>query len=103
MLNIINISSGALKLSLTNGRASSFSMKTDSMVMKSVLSVYNADKQNAQSEQLNAIASKLKSEYRDFKDAENEEMTLDLGENFRFQLQSIFRILAKAGIDIEKR
>ena len=71
--------------------------------MRSVLSVYTADKQSSQSEQLNAIASKLKSEYRDFKDAENEEMTLDLGENFRFQLQSVFRILAKAGIDIEKR
>ena len=71
--------------------------------MRSVLSVYNADKQNSQSEQLNAIASKLKAEYRDFKDAENEEMTLDLGENFRFQLQSIFRILSKAGIVMEKK
>ena len=71
--------------------------------LKSVLSVYSADKQNTQTERLNAIASSLKSEYRDFIDAENEEMTLDLGENFRFQLQSVFRILAKAGVDVGKR
>lgn len=71
--------------------------------LKSVLSVYSADKQNTQTERLNAIASSLKSEYRDFMDAANEEMTLDLGENFRFQLQSVFRILAKAGVDVGKR
>ncbi len=71
--------------------------------LNSIISVYSADKQNSQSEQLNAIASKLKSEYKDFQDAANEEMTLDLGENFRFQLQSIFKILMKAGIDVERR
>ncbi len=68
-----------------------------------VLSVYSVDKQNAQTEQLNAIASKLKAEYRDFKEAENEEMTVDLGENFRFQIQSIFKILTKSGIEVERR
>ena len=71
--------------------------------LNSVISVFSADKQNSQSEQLNAIASKLKAEFLDFKEAEHDSMTLDLGENFRFQLQSIFRILAKAGIDVEKR
>lgn len=71
--------------------------------LNSIISVYSSDKQNSQSEQLNSIASKLKSEYMDFKDVECEEMTIDLGENFRFQLQSVFRILAKAGIDIEGR
>lgn len=71
--------------------------------LNSIITVYSADKQNSQSEQLNAIASKLKAEYRDFTDVENEEMTVDLGENFRFQLQSVFRILAKAGIDVERR
>lgn len=71
--------------------------------LNSIITVYSADKQNSQSEQLNAIASKLKSEYRDFMDAANEEMTVALGENFRFQLQSIFKILVKAGIDVERR
>jgi len=71
--------------------------------LNAIISVYSADKQNSQSEQLNAIASKLKSEYRDFMDVENEEMTVDLGENFRFQLQSVFKILIKAGIDVERR
>ena len=77
--------------------------KAELAKLNSIISVYSADKQNAQTEQLNSIASKLRSEYRDFKDVENEEMSLDLGENFRFQLQSVFRILAKSGIDVEKR
>ena len=71
--------------------------------LSSIISVYSSDKQSSQTEQLNAIASKLKSEYRDFKDVENEEMSLDLGENFRFQLQSVFKILTKAGVDIERK
>lgn len=78
-------------------------LKAEKEKLSSVISVYSADKLSSQTEQLNSIASKLKSEYRDFKDAESEEMTIDLGENFRFQLQSVFRILAKAGIDVEKR
>lgn len=68
-----------------------------------VISVYSSDKENSKSEQLNAIASKLKTEYRDFLDAEDMEMTADLGENMRLQLKSVFRILSKAGIDIEGR
>lgn len=71
--------------------------------LNSIISVYSSDKQSSKTEQLNAIASKLKSEYRDFKDVENEGMSIDLGENFRFQLQSIFKILAKAGIDVERK
>ena len=71
--------------------------------LSSIISVYSSDKQSSQTEQLNAIASKLKSEYRDFKDVENEEMSIDLGENFRFQLQSVFKILAKSGIDVERK
>ena len=71
--------------------------------LSSIISVYSSDKQSSQTEQLNAIASKLKSEYRDFKDVENEEMSIDLGENFRFQLQSVFKLLTKAGIDVERK
>ena len=80
-----------------------YSLQQEVEKLNSVISVFNADKQNSQSEQLNAIASKLKAEYVDFKEAEQDSMTLDLGENFRCQLQSVFRILAKAGIDVEKR
>ena len=71
--------------------------------MNSVVSVYSSDKQSSQEEQLNAIASKLKSEYTDFLDAEEMEMTIDLGENLRYQIRSIFKILAKSGIDVEGR
>ena len=70
---------------------------------KSVVSIYSIDKQNAQSEQLNAIAAKLKAEYRDFLDAKDMEMSVDLGENLRYQLESVFKILIKAGIDVERR
>lgn len=69
----------------------------------SVLSVFKTDKESAQSEQLNAIASRLKAEYMDYKDAIDMDMTVDLGENLRQQIQSIFKILAKNGIDVERR
>ena len=53
--------------------------------------------------QLNAIASKLKTEYREFKDALDLEMTVEIGEILRDQLMRVFKILSKAGIDIESR
>ena len=68
-----------------------------------VLSVFESDKQNSQQEQLNSIASKLRSEYKDFTDALGMEMTVDLGENMRQQLVAVFKILSKNGIDIEGR
>ena len=71
--------------------------------LKSIMTVYSADKQNSLTEQLNAIALNLKTEYKDFTDAKEMEMTTDLGENFRLQLQSVFAILSKSGIDMEKR
>lgn len=67
-----------------------------------VLSVFESDKVNSRQEQLNAIASKLKTEYQDFKDAIDMDMTLDLGENLRQQLSSVFKILTKNGIVLEK-
>lgn len=52
-------------------------------------------------EALQRIASKLKVEYSDFLDARDIPMSCDLGENLRFQLQSVFDILEKGGIKIK--
>ena len=49
-------------------------------------------------EQLNIIASKLSIEYKDFVDALEMEMTIELGENMREQLRTVFNILEKQGI-----
>lgn len=38
-----------------------------------------------------------------FSDAENDEMSVELGENFRHQIKSIFKILAKSGINVGGR
>ena len=69
----------------------------------SVISVYSADKEKSESEILNAIASKLKSQFKDFNSARNESMSEALGENFRYQIEEIFKILKKSGIDVEGR
>lgn len=50
---------------------------------------------------VNRLASRLKVEYRDFKDAESLPMDPDLGENMREQLKNIFSILSEAGIPLE--
>lgn len=71
--------------------------------LKTVISVYSEDKQNSMDGQLNAIASKLKTEYSEFKDALDLEMTVEIGEILRDQLMRVFKILSKAGIDIESR
>ena len=71
--------------------------------LKTVISVYSEDKQSSMDGQLNAIASKLKTEYSEFKDALDLEMTAEIGEILRDQLMRVFKILSKAGIDIESR
>lgn len=71
--------------------------------LKTVIGVYSEDKQSSLDGQLNAIASKLKTEYTEFKDALELEMTAEIGEILRDQLIRVFKILSKAGIDIESR
>lgn len=78
-------------------------LKSDLEKQNAVLSVYSADKENSESEILNGIASKLKSQYKDFNSARGEEMSDALGENFRYQIEEIFKILKKSGIDVEGR
>ena len=51
--------------------------------------------------QLAKIAGNIQVEYDDFKTATDIEMTVDLGENMRIQLKSIFRILKKAGVPLK--
>lgn len=50
---------------------------------------------------LNRIARKIKTEYQDFKSAEDMEMSMDLGENLRLQMQAIFDIFEKEGIKFD--
>lgn len=52
---------------------------------------------------LNRIASQIKTEYQDFKSAENTEMSIDLGENMRDQLKNIFAIFEKEGIAFQEQ
>jgi hypothetical protein len=47
----------------------------------------------------NKLTSKLRLEYLDFKDILSEEMTVDLGENLRAQLENIFRLLKQEGMN----
>jgi hypothetical protein len=56
----------------------------------------NREKQSE--EYLNRLASKLKIDYRDYCDAKDLEMTIDLGENMREQLGAVFSILEKNGL-----
>lgn len=58
----------------------------------------NREKQSE--EQLNKLASKLRVDYRDFCDAKDIDMTIDLGENMREQLGAVFSILEKNGIKL---
>lgn len=50
---------------------------------------------------LNRITRQIKIEYQDFKSAEDMEMSIDLGENLRLQMQAIFDIFEKEGIKFD--
>ena len=70
---------------------------TERIKMSEVLS---RDRARQANESLQRIASKIRVEYRDFKDAIDAPMTVDLGENLRLQLLSVFKILEKSGMKI---
>lgn len=68
-----------------------------------ILNIFEKNAQNSQKELLNSIASKLKCEYIDFKSAKNMPMTVDLGENLRVQINTIFQLLEKNGISVKEK
>lgn len=68
-----------------------------------ILNIFEKNAQNSQKELLNSIASKLKCEYMDFKSAKNIPMTVDLGENLRDQINTIFQLLEKNGISFKEK
>lgn len=68
-----------------------------------ILNIFEKNAQNSQKELLNSIASKLKCEYIDFKSAKNMPMTVDLGENLRDQINTIFQLLEKNGISVKEK
>ena len=68
-----------------------------------ILNIFEKNAQNSQKELLNSIASKLKCEYIDFKSAKNMPMTVDLGENLRDQINTIFQLLKKNGISVKEK
>ena len=66
-----------------------------------MIEALSRDREKQSDEQLHRLASKLKVEYRDFRDAEALTMDCDLGENMREQLKNVFSILSKAGIMLD--
>lgn len=65
-----------------------------------MMEALSRDRAKQSDESLNRLASKLKVEYRDFKDAVDIPMDSDLGENMREQLRNVFDILIKSGVTI---
>ena len=71
---------------------------------RKVLKIFEYDKESALKIQLNKIALKLRVEYQDFLSITNitdEEMTVELGNNLKCQLQNIFKILQKQNVDFK--
>lgn len=69
----------------------------------SVLDVFQEDKANSKSEQLNSIASSLIKYYKDFEMAQMMEMSTELEITLMDLLEDIFRKLEKCGVDIKGR
>ncbi len=65
-----------------------------------LLKVVETQAKNEMSQFKNRLARQLKVEVQDFESIEQDPMTVDLGENMRIQLQSVFRTLRQYGIPI---
>lgn len=66
-----------------------------------LVEVMKTELQKKPAEFLNNLRSKLRIEYLDFQDAVDMEMSIDLGENMREQLRSVFNICIKAGMKFD--
>lgn len=74
------------------------SLQNDLQKQTNILNIFEKNAQSSKKEMLNSIAAKLKCEYMDFISAKNIPMTVDLGENLRDQINTIFQLLEKNGI-----
>lgn len=75
-------------------------LSKENATLQTIKNAYADDKRKSLEEQANQLALKLELEFSDFRDVENQNMTLELGENFRRQIQQIAKILKKSGIQI---
>lgn len=64
------------------------------------LEMLRRDRESAAAEKLASLANKLSSFYADFCEAEEMEMSLDVGEIVRDQLRDVFKILKQAGLSL---
>lgn len=68
---------------------------------KKINEITEKDNSKQYDEFINRVSKKVGLEYRDYKDAEDAEMTIDLGENMRIQLKTVFDILEEVGIKMK--
>lgn len=66
-----------------------------------LIEMLRRDRSKQSDESQKRIASKLRSYYADYIDAQGLEMSVDLGENMRDQLGEVFKILMSAGISVK--
>lgn len=66
-----------------------------------LIEMLRRDRSKQSDESQKRIASKLRSYYADYVDAQGLEMSVDLGENMRDQLGEVFKILMSAGISVK--
>lgn len=67
---------------------------------KALNDAFDALKKNDESALLRDIGNDLKTDYSDFKDSENDEMDITLGEIYREKIRNIFKILEKKGVKV---
>ena len=69
----------------------------------SVLDVFQEDKANSQTEQLNSLAASLVRLYKEFETAQSMELSTDLEMTLLDLVEDIFRRLEKNGVDVKGR
>jgi len=65
------------------------------------IAVVKSDYESTKTEEFNAIAQKLHLEYKDFKDGLEMDMSIELGNNMKYSLEKVFKILSRNGINVD--
>lgn len=75
-------------------------MRSTAKAHAEMISMLDKNREQKGNEALARIASKLKADYGDFKEYENEPMTPELGEIARLQLSQVFETLKTSGVSL---
>ena len=100
-INILKTKYSELQMQLEEALKENRIQKIEIEQRIELIEMLRRDRSKQGDEAQRRLASKLRSYYEDYLDAETIEMSVELGENMRDQMGEIFKILSSAGLSVK--